>query len=329
MSIKKIILICVFLFTTAAAQVDLNKTAQSTMNFLLVGTSSRACAMGEAYTAHGTGAESMLYNPAGLTRIGSIELNVNYAMWIADINYLSAAAALNLSDLGVIGLHFITVDYGTINGTSLTYSAGKQGYIDNGVLNNVGAYSVGISYARAVSEEFSFGGTVKLVGQNLGESFIDSRVKQNNASKIAFDAGIKYYTGFKSFSFGMSIRNFSSDIRREEINEQLPLIFSLGAAMNIMELIDEEAAKNNSLTFSTDFLHQNNYSERVNAGIQYDFMGSLFLRGGYQTNRDLASWSGGVGLKASIFDYNAELNYSYSKMEIFDYVNRFSLLLSF
>ena len=53
------------------------------------------------------------------------------------------------------------------------------------------------------------------------------------------------------------------------------------------------------------------------------------LRGGYQTNRDLASWSGGLGLNTSLSDYDIEVSYSYSSFEIFDSVNRVSLVFSF
>lgn len=314
------------------AQIGLNKTAQSTMNFLLVGTSSKAGALGEAYTSLGKGSESMFYNPAGLASLNkNFDVNINYTTWIADINYLSGGAAWNLGNYGVIGVNLLTVDYGVINGTSLVPLAEQNnhpiGYIDNGQVGNIGAYSFGLSYAKAINDRFSIGGTVKLVGQNLGNSLLSTGVKENNASKVAFDAGIKYLTGFRSFMFGMSIRNFASNIRREEIDEQLPLVFSLGAAMNVMDMF--EMNSNDPLYLAVDFLHQNNYSERVNLGLEYRFMDMLALRGGYQTNRDLASWTGGIGFFTSFADYDVEINYSYSAFEVFNNVNRFTLVFTF
>jgi len=311
------------------SQIDLNKTAQSTMNFLLVSTSSKASALGDAYTSIGSGSEAMFYNPAGLAGMQTeFDINLNYTGWIADIKYLSGGVAWNLYDIGVIGINLLTVDYGTINGTSLTLDIGNDlGYIDNGEISNVGAYAIGLSYARAISQEFSIGGTVKLVGQNLGVSIVQAGSVENNASKLSFDAGVKYKTGFKGFMFGMSIRNFATNIKREVYDEQLPLIFSVGAAINAMEVIYPE--HKNPLLVAVDFNHQNNYSERVNLGIEYKFIEMVSLRAGYQTNRDLASWSGGVGLSQTILDYNLEVNYSYSRFEIFDSVNRLSLLISF
>ncbi len=317
------------------SQVDLSKTGQSTMNFLLVGTSSKAASLGEAYSSLGIGSESMFYNPAGLTGIKQeFDININYTKWIADINYISGGAAWNIGEFGVVGFNLLTVDYGNIIGTSLITDLERSlyplGYKDIGSISNIGAYVVGLSYAKAISKEFSVGGTIKLAGQNLGRNIvIRGDLKDNDATKLVFDAGIRYLTNFKSFTFGMYIRNFASNIKRELIDEQLPLVFSLGVAMNVMEAINSEISKDNMVNVAVDFLHQNNYSERVNIGLEYQFMQMVSLRGGYQTNRDLASWSGGIGLSQTISDYNIEVGYSYSSFEIFDSVSRLSLLISF
>ncbi len=333
-NILKVFCLLIFFVHFSYPQVDLNKTAQSTMNFLLVGTSPKASAMGEAYTAAGSGSESIFYNPAGIARSsGTFDININYARWIADINYLSGGATWNMNNMGVIGIHLLTVDYGTINGTSLIYESEKDlyplGYKDNGTVSNVGAYSVGLTYAKSISQEFSIGVTAKIAGQNLGQNLMENGMKDNNAAKLVFDAGIHYLTSYNDFRFGMSIRNFSSNLKREEIDEQLPLVFSLGAAIDLMKVIDAELAQDNPVTLAVDFLHQNNYSERVNLGIEYKMLNMISLRGGYQTNRDLASWSGGVGFNTSINDYDIEVNYSYSQMEIFDDVSRISIIFTF
>jgi hypothetical protein len=328
---KKLVLVLLLVSISCIyPQVDLSKTAQSTMNFLLVGTSPKAAGLGEAYTSLGTGSEGIFYNPSGLAVMEKqFDIVVNYTKWIADINYLSGGLAFNINEYGVLGLHLVTVDYGVINGTSLlSDNFDPLGYIDNGPLGNVGAYVIGLSYAKSISRQFSIGGNIKLAGQNLGSNvFSDGRQKDNDATKLAFDAGVRYNTLYKGFVFGMSVRNFSSNIKREEIDEQLPLIFSMGASINVMEIFNFDPGS--SFLFAVDFLHQNNYSERVNLGAEYKFLDMIALRGGFQTNRDLASWSGGVGLSQTLFDYDLEVNYSYSRFEIFDSVSRLSLLVSF
>ena len=323
----------VLIFTiNGYSQVGLNKLAQSTMDFQLVSISPKASAMGEAYYAVGEGAESIFYNPAGLAKMDSkFNVVMDYTQWIADINYLGGAASWNLENYGVVGISLLSVSYGTIYGTSLDPTTGSQlGYIDNGTLSNVDAYSFGISYAKAISEEFSIGGNIRIAGQNLGQNtFVDGTTTKNNASKLVFDAGVMYYTGYKDFRFGMAIRNFSSNIIREEIYEQLPLTFTIGTAIDLMDFINPVHSPDNSLTFAVDFLHSNNYSERFNIGAEYKFLGMIALRGGYQTNRDIMSWSAGVGFNKNFGGNEVNVNYSFSKMDVFKNVNRLSIGFGF
>lgn len=331
-SIKLIfmVLIGLVLLTETNAQVGINKLAQSTMNFQLVSISPKASAMGEAFYTVGIGAESMFYNPAGLAEIPqSFDVALDYTQWIADINYLGGAVAYNMGNYGSIGFSVLSVDYGTIYGTQLDPSqSSSTGYIETGELSNVGAYSFGLSYAKSISTKFSIGGSVRFVAQNLGENtFVNGTTKKNNASKLVFDAGVKYKTGFNDFSFGMAIRNFSSNIKREAIDEQLPLTFTMGAAINLLGFVTD--SKDESLLFAIDFLHSNSYSERVNLGAEYRFLGMFALRTGYQTNRDIASWSAGAGVNTSLAGYDVEVNYSFSKMDIFDSVNRISVNFAF
>jgi hypothetical protein len=317
------------------SQVGIKKVAQSTMNFLLVSTSPKASAMGEAYYSVGIGSEAMFYNPAAIAEIGKeFDVTMNITNWIADIRYIGGGVAWNLGNYGAVGANIISVDYGTIYGTSLI-NPGEQnlyplGYIDNGVLSNISAMAVGLSYAKAINSQFLIGGNIKIATQNLGENITNgNEIKKNNAAKLVFDAGVKYYTGYRSFRFGMAIRNFSSNIKREEIEEQLPLTFTMGVAIDLLNAITGDPIKDNSFTLAVDFLHQNSYSERVNIGAEYQFMGMISLRAGYQTNRDLASWSLGIGVSQNIFDKFIRIDYSYSKFDLFNGVNRFGIGVQF
>jgi len=86
-----------------------------------------------------------------------------------------------------------------------------------------------------------------------------------------------------------------------------------------------EHSAGTALTIAADYLHSNNYSERLNFGVEYLFMGSVAVRAGYQTNRDIASWSAGFGVVIPLEDDRVQVNYSYSRFRYFDGVNRVSL----
>ncbi len=317
------------------AQVGLKKVGQSTMNFLLVNVSVRAAALGETFIAVGQGAESIFFNPAGLSEIQSkYELKVSITQWIADINYMAGAFAWKAGSAGTFGLSLLWVDYGTIYGTSLISSADlilyPHGYRDDGALNNVGAYAIGLSYGKSITDQFLAGGNIRFAAQNLGQNTMEGGlVEENNANKMIFDAGVKYYTGLKSFRFGMAIRNFSSNLKREEISEPLPLLFTMGVALNVFDVILSNPSDENSLLFAVDFLHPNNYTERLNLGLEYNFWNMLSLRCGFQTNHDTASWSAGIGVQTKVGKNNVCFDYSYSDLDIFQYVNRFSLGVNF
>lgn len=310
------------------AQVGMKKVGQSTMNFLQVGVVPGASSMGEAYTAIGTGCESIFFNPAGLP-----EMNSKYAAiiattnWFADINYIAGALAWNLGNIGTVGLSFVTVDYGDdIVWTGLAQSPDdEEGFVEYGMIDNVGAYAIGLSYGRRITNKFSIGGNVRYVGQQLGESWLESGKKQNSKSNVSFDMGVKFYPGLKSFRFAMSMRNFGPSIKYEEITASLPITFAVGCAMDIMDVIVPGHSQDNSLLLSAEFVHPNNYTERVNVGLEYKFMKMLALRGGYQSNTDLVGFSGGIGITPpSIGGTKIEFGYSYSVFDTFDGVNRFS-----
>ena len=314
-----------------AAQVGLDKLAQTTMNFQLVSVSARASALGEAVYAASTGSEAIFYNPAGMAETRSrFDASVMYTGWIADINYFAGALAWDAGDAGTIGLSLLGVDYGTLNATRLVSTGSlNTAYEEMGEMSNVGAYSVGVTYARSISEQFLVGVTVRYATQNLGESMTKSGLTKNSVGTMAADLGVKYYPGLKSFRFAMAFRNFSTQLKREEVYEQLPLTFTIGSAIDLMDFIDPEHGGETALTVSADFLHSNNYSQRLNFGAEYLMFGTLSLRGGYQTNRDIASWSAGVGVMTSLEDVALGVHYSFSRFEYFDGVNRLSLQILF
>lgn len=312
------------------AQVGLKKVAQSTMNFQLVSISPRASSVGEAFCALGTGAEAVFFNPAGIISLNKRrDLQFYTTKWIGDIDYFGGSFIWSLGSFGAVGLSMLNVDYGTIYGTALISTAEKDlyplGYKDLGKVKNVGAYSYGLTYGKAISTQFHIAGNLRLVGQNLGQSQLADGIKDNNAAKLVVDGGVRYDTGLKGLVFGMAIRNFSSNVKREEIDEQLPLLFTMGVALDLVKVISVDLAQNHALNLAVDFLHPNNYTERVNLGLEYMLWNRIALRVGYQSNRDLASWSAGFGVNTNVVGSKIVFDYSYSNFALFEGVNRFAI----
>ncbi len=308
------------------------KLGQTGFQFLSVGVDARASALADAYsTVEGTSA-SLFYNPAGLARInGTIDLSVNQHKWIADIQYISGSAAFSIAGgrYGVIGVSYLSVDYGEFLGTRLADN--EQGFIDLGSFQPT-AVMFGIGYGRSLSENFSIGGQIKYVRQSLGVSMVVTSVdpleteeKDYAEGVFAFDFGTRYATGYKSLVFGMSVRNFSQEIKYEREGFQLPLTFKFGISMNAFDWF-ENVPNTHRLLVSIDAVHPRSGPEFISVGGEYVFMNTLAVRGGFNTNdiNDAKGFTTGFG----IYGFGAGIDYAYSTFDIFADVHRLSLRLT-
>ncbi|RMH60353.1 MAG: DUF3308 domain-containing protein [Calditrichaeota bacterium] len=326
MKYKIILAGIVFIGFLAAGKLQAQtKLAQTGFQFLSVGQSARAVALGEAFTTMSGTANDLFYNPAGIAEIKhTVDVNVNLFTWIADIRHASMAATFTPSngEYGVFGVSFQSVDYGDLEGTMVWTNA--QGYIETGTFNPR-ATAIGFSYARTLTDRFSVGGQIKLVGQYLGNSSLPSGVtKENTANVLAMDFGTIYKTGFKSLVFGMSVRNFSQEIKYEVESFQLPLTFRIGLAMNAGDFFLEDDA-NQELWVSIDASHPRSYDEYLNFGLEYNFRQLFFVRTGYITNQSENSVSFGFGVS----QFGFTVDYAYQPFGVFGAINRFSAGFSF
>ncbi len=320
------------LFSNAEAQN--RKLAQTGMKFLNVGAGAEATGMAEAVTSIEGSSVAMFYNPAGMARISStVDATVGQTNWIADINHKFASIAFSPSqgDYGVIGINLQFVDYGTLQGTIRANNT--DGYLETGNFTP-SASSIGVSYARALSDRFSVGGNMKYVTQDLGTTTISVDANGNAAGTthtigkvVVFDFGTLYRTGFKSLNFGVAIRNFSREVKYERENFQLPLIFKIGISMNAMDFLDVPK-ETQSFVIGIDATHPRDFPEQINIGGEYSFMKMLAVRAGYMFNNDEYGFTGGVGVQAKVSDYKLGFDYSYTPFGVFDQVHRISVTIS-
>ncbi len=150
----------------------------------------------------------------------------------------------------------------------------------------------------------------------------------NKLNAPAFDFGILYKTGFKSLTFGMAVRNFSSDQRYVNENFQMPLTFKMGVAMNILDLTDMDK-KVHSFLISMEAEHPRDFSEQLKIGGEYLFMDLLALRIGYLAPADEHGISYGVGLQKDFEGVGLGVDYAYTPFGIFGKVQRFDVRFSF
>jgi hypothetical protein len=329
---KKLIgfsLIFALILATPAQSFAAKKLGQTGLKFLDVCVGARAAAMGEAYTVISDDANAIFHNPAGIAQMeaGKVDLTVSRIQWIADISYNAVGIAMNGGIWGNFGLSLIPApDYGDIDGTTVS-TTNEKGYEDTGPVD-VSAFAMGLAYARKFTDKFMIGGNIKYAYQHLGSNPVknvetDSIFTQvNELSTIAYDFGTIFYPGFKSFRFGMSIRNFSGAVRYEGYDFLLPLTFKIGVGMDILDFFGEHPGK--SFIVAIDAVHPRDYTERLLIGGEFS-IGMLKLRAGYKFNYDEEGLSAGCGINTG----NIKLDYAYSEFGAFDLVNRVSLGILF
>jgi len=334
---KKVTIGIIFLLTLCLmvpSNAGVKKLGQAGMTFLKIEPSAHSAAMGCASSGTLYNSSAMFSNVAMMAFVKGLDASVGQTNWIADITHMSGALAYGHSTWGTFGLSFIKMDYGTMvetfpwtdNSDLTKFTAGYY----FGREFSPEEYSVGLSYARQISSSFAFGGSVKIVHQDLFESLMQHEllgdiVVDNKQTIRAFDFGTFYYTGFKDMRVTMSVRNFSNQAKYVTQRFELPLTMTIGTAMDVMQVF-APGEKQMKLTLAFDWLHPRDYEERVHLGAEWGFMDMLFLRAGYKFNYDVESFSGGLGVNKEFGNYGIRVDYAYSDFgDFFGAVHRMSL----
>jgi hypothetical protein len=344
----KVALLLVVSIPVVGAHADENqKLAQAGFHFLTVTSDARGAAMADAMTSLSLGSSALFFNPAGMASMDHfIDISASTNKWIADIKHYGVGAAIAPfdGDYGVLGFSFQYVDYGTFIRTVVRKDL-EVGYQDLGLFK-LYALAIGVGYAKQLSERFSIGGQIRWARQDLGESTIPNTTPQvpildslgnptgrytdtsstatNRLTPLVFDFGTQFKTGIKSLVFGMSIRNFSGDMQYAYEPFQLPLIFTLGVSMDVLDVVGRMDF-DHSLLVSIDASHFRDQPEQIKVAMEYDVMHTLDMRVGYKSQTDESGWSFGLGLR----QFGLGIDYAYTPYGIFGSVQRLTARFSY
>ena len=108
----------------------------------------------------------------------------------------------------------------------------------------------------------------------------------------------------------------------------LPLIFRVGIAG---ELLESEKTR---LSFGLDALHPNDNTESMNAGLEFAYAETFFLRSGYATlfrdaTEEGLTLGGGIYYRLGKSNTKLKLDYSYTDFGRFDFIQRLTIGLRF
>jgi len=303
----------------------------SAFQFLKIGVGARGVAMGEAFVAVTDDASSLFWNPAGLVQTPENQVFVAHTEYVADIRHEYLGAMYHLSDVDVVGIAFTSLHMEDMEITTETQPMGTGRYF------GFGDAGIGLSYARKMTDQFSFGATVRYVQETLDALRMRS---------VMIDLGTYYYTGLGTSRFAVVISNFGADVSPEGITTpldgtpvetfqsfSLPTLFKLGFAM------DPVLTEEHRVTASVQLNHPNDNAENVRLGVEYAWQNTFFLRGGVkrtigqrllgadETSEE--SFMLGAGFRATTSVSTITADYAFAEFGRLGSLHRFSVAFTY
>lgn len=307
-------------------QGSFSKVGTSGAHFLDISPDARYAGMANTAVSliHST-AMAVFYNPASLVHVDWASASFGSVNWFADIGYTSAALSSPIGRWSV-GLHYRSLDTGPITITTVDEQGGT------GSTYAWKDMALGVSAARFLADRFSFGANLYFISESISEFGL-------SANAVGVDLGTLYLTRFRSLRIGMSVKNFGPEmvIKDEEgkIAEfedyadgeilpekeayrpfHMPLQFQVGISYDFLESSDSH-----NLTVALDGVHPNDSFERLSVGVEYDYRGLIFIRGGFYSTHDTALNMVGVGARLVGFG----VDYAISNYRLLGLVHQFTI----
>lgn len=291
----------------------------STAQFLKIGVGGRATAMGDAFVAIANDVSALYWNPAGLSQFSENQVMFSHNQWVVDINHDFVGAVYHLDDANTFGVSLTSLSMDEMKVTTEYTPFGTGEYF------GFSDFGLAVSYSRKMTEQFSFGGTVRYIEETLDV------LKMRG---VMIDLGTYYWTGLGSTRFAVAVTNFGNDLapdgevvlvgNRTKSNWQSfspPTMFRIGFALEPYE--DEE----HKFTTSIQLNHPNDNSENLSLGLEYVWNKMFFARGGYKVNVEEQNYSFGAGVNIPISIANVSVDYAFANFTRLGSAHRFSITL--
>ncbi len=296
----------------------ITKVGTTAAQFLKIGVGARAVSLGGTFVAEASDLSALYWNPAGLSNISGAAVQFSHTKYLADISYNYAAVGFEVGSLGTMAASLLFLDSGEMEVRTITDPEGTGERFKKQDL------ALQFSYARALTDRFSIGTTVKYIREKIWHSV---------ASATAFDIGVLFTTPYERLRLGANMSNFGPKMQMsgrdiifstdpspnnegnvEIVNTEflldrhpLPLLFRVGLAWDAIEMADHK------VLVLTDAAHPNDNSEYVNTGLEYAFRDLFALRFGYRhawetDGEQGVTWGAGLNLRIdkstrASFDY--------------------------
>ncbi|MEN9522301.1 MAG: hypothetical protein RL065_678 [Bacteroidota bacterium] len=300
-----------------------SRSGTTGFQFLKIAPDARSIGMGEAFTAITNDVSAVYWNAAGLTKLDTTHyhLQLGNTAYFSNLKMQHIAFAKKIKPSVYLAAHLIYLNSGYMN---VATEFAPQG---NGQQFNYNNIDAGLSLAKALTDNFSFGFTVKYIHEGIATV---------RAKNIVADFGFQYEIGKGNTRFAVGISNFGSPTKaggniikttftgEEKITEfekiNVPAIFRLGVATDVYK-------KNNQmLTIAAQLNHPTDNNESINLGAEYIWHKTFYGRMGYQFGADeIGLPNFGFGLVVKRKFGGIRIDYGFQAKKILGTVHRVTL----
>lgn len=298
-----------------------NRVATTSFPFLKIGIGAREVGMAETGISTVNDANALFLNPSHITGIPNYSVSISQNQWFADISQTAFAGIFRFDNEWTYGLSLNYLTTAPMERRTTLQPRGtgeKFGFYD---------LAMGLTIARQMTAQFSFGVTGK---------FINERLAELNYNAYAIDLGMSYLMD-NAFDGRLSITlmNFSgrfkpsgkatppdTEAKTTFQDYNTPSTFQLGYQITPLKSDDQ------SFMLAFQLNHPNDNSENYSIGAEYEWAKMIYLRTGYKFNVIAQSVpSFGVGIRKPLILFDFQFDYGASYIDPLGMSHRFTLSL--
>jgi hypothetical protein len=266
----------------------------SSLTFLKNNVSPRSIGMGGFHTSLDGDGYSIYSNPAAMVDLEGLSLASSNYFIIQGLNQPYFSAILPTKGNNAWGFSATALSSGKIKKRTEFQPDGTGEYF------YATSFATGLSFAKSLSDMFSFGLTIK---------YVQERIAEYTAHTGSIDLGFLYRTDVKDLQFAVILQNFGTNnslsgdflqikVNRSQVNleDNSPAtVFKIGASFIPFK------KENQELLVGVQLNHPNDNAENIRLGLEYNFRKIVFIRGGYRINIEGQSLpTFGLGVKTRI-----------------------------
>lgn len=312
-----------------------SKTGTSIGQFLKIEPSARIAGMGNTGSALNDELMAAYYNPAALGGLTSnMEVQFTHSLWLADLSYNYAAAALiNGPNRFKLSLTSLSSDEIKVRTIRQPHGTGERYTVQN--------IAIGLTYARKITQSFNAGMELAYLRETIWHSSLDA---------FMMNFGMQYRLGENGPLLGGSVSNFGVQASMEgrdfrirfdpdpdlhgtnnalpaELYTKdypLPVMFRAGVSY------PWEVTERQELLLSINAYHPSDNTESISFGGEWTFMDILSFRAGYQNlfqEDAIVGLTLGSGVQVNVQNYTFHFDYAWADYGRLKTTQRFTLRL--